>query len=115
LDDEDLYKTIKHLNFKVNDELNPQQIIGRQKEQEMERIKILRNIKKKSLLIQEKRSRYIPKPVMENEAEFIRKLDTTSSIKMRNKERMALIHQKKYSRQWENPSIMRLSRSKGFF
>lgn len=53
--EEELYRTMKNLNFKVADELSPQQIIGRQKEQEIERIKILRNIKKKSLLLKEKR------------------------------------------------------------
>mmetsp|Transcript_31574 Transcript_31574/g.27968 ORF Transcript_31574/g.27968 Transcript_31574/m.27968 type:complete len:119 (+) Transcript_31574:422-778(+) len=110
-----MYKTIKNFNYKVDDELSPQQIFGRQQEQEIERIKILRNIKKKSLHLQEKKSRYIPRPVMQNEEEFIKRLDTTNSTLKRNRQRLALIHQKKYSKQWDNPHIMRISRSKDFF
>jgi len=56
--DEELYKTIKNFNYKVADELSPQQILGRQNEQEIERMKILRNIKKKSADLQEKKRRY---------------------------------------------------------
>ncbi len=52
-----MYQTLKNINYKVADELSAQQIIGRQKEQEMERIKILRNIKKKSIFLKEKKSR----------------------------------------------------------
>lgn len=49
---------MKNFNYKVADELSPQQILGRQNEQEIERMKILRNIKKKSADLQEKKRRY---------------------------------------------------------
>lgn len=42
MDNDELYKTMKTINFKVDDELSPQQVLGRQFEQEQERIKILK-------------------------------------------------------------------------
>lgn len=65
------------------------------------------------MLQRERNSRYIVKPLIHNEAEFLRKLDSANSTK-RHKERMAALHQKKYMKQWEHPSIMRLTRDKGF-
>lgn len=106
---------MKTINFKVDDDLSPQQVLGRQHEQEIERIKILRSIKKKSLLLQENKNRYITKPIVQNEDEFMRRLDTANLGLVRNKQRIAILHQKKYFKKWNNPGIMRLTRSKDFF
>lgn len=106
---------MKTINFKVDDDLSPQQVLGRQHEQEIERIKILRNIKKKAIILQENKNRFTTKPIIQNEVEFIRRLDTANLGLVRNKERMAILHKKKYFKKWKNPSIMRLTRSKDFF
>jgi hypothetical protein len=114
MEDEDLYKTMKSINYKIDDEPNPQQVLSKQHEQELERIKVLKTIRKKSLLLREKNSRYISKPIVPNEEEFLRELDTANSTKKRNRSRMAIVHQKKYGKFWETPGIKRITRTNDF-
>jgi hypothetical protein len=64
MEEEELYKTMKASKFKVDEDLSPQQVIGKQREQEMERIAVLKNIKKRCDLLKYKHNRYIVKPVV---------------------------------------------------
>jgi hypothetical protein len=105
---------MKTINYKVDDVLSPQQVLGRQHDQELERIKILKNIGKRASLNQEKK-KYVHKQVINNEEEFIRKLDIANTRLKRSKARMQIIHHKKYVKKWRNPSIARLSRARDFF
>lgn len=100
--------------YKAEEHMSAQQLLGRQQEQEEERIKILKNIKKKSMIMKQKAKQFILKPMIANEAEFLKKLNTPDTTKQRHRERLSVFHNK-YTKQWQNPSIMRLTRTQAFY
>jgi hypothetical protein len=54
---------MKSLKFKINEDMHPQLVLSKQRDQEMEREKILKCIKKKSDILHKKNSRFINKPM----------------------------------------------------
>ena len=105
---------MRKIIFNNEENISSQQVLGRQHEQEIERIKILKNIKKKSLILHQKNSMHILKPTIPNEEEFLKKLNSVNSIKERSKVRLLALHSSRYVHQWKHPRIVRITRSKEY-
>lgn len=111
--DELLYKTMRAKIYKTEEHMSSNQILGRQLEQEQERIKVLKNIKKKSTTMKQKAKQFIHRPMLNDEKEFLEKINGVDTSKERVKERLSVFHNK-YTKQWKHPRIMRLTRTKAF-